>query len=79
MAFFDERDSLLGTVISRFSKDSDDISKYPSKNLLGIVMMKVRENLRALPEYKEELEEIGKKKRKVDTKYSDMMKKFKSD
>ncbi len=78
MAFFDERDNLLGTGMSRFSKDSDDLSKYPGKNLLGIVMMKVRENLKALPEYKEELEEIGKKKRKVDTKYSDMMKKFKS-
>ncbi len=83
LAFYDEKDSVLGTGVSGFSKDSDDPSKYLGKNLLGLTTMEVRESLMALPEYQEELQAIRKtRKRKVDAKddqYLAMINKFKKD
>ncbi len=77
LAYCDEKDALLGTGICRFTDSSNYIEKWPGKNLVGAALMKVREVLRKMPAYQEELEVIqSEKELRNNTFASDIMKKF---
>ena len=58
MVYCDPRDKLFGIGLSIWDPESANPDKWPGKNLLGKNLEKIRSEILADPEYKEEIKEI---------------------